>query len=95
MGARHSDWSLGYAMGPVPAWTDQAACSPEIAEWFWPHMKQGQNVVRLSEDNRRALKVCASCPVQAQCLEWELDHPQPHARIVGGRVLTARNELAV
>ena len=92
MGAR-SDWSLAYAIGSRPEWSDDAACYPDIAEWFWPVMKQGQNNVRLTEENKMALKVCASCRVQRECLERELAHPQPHARIAGGRVITARNEV--
>lgn len=53
---------------------NQAACSPEMADWFDP-MERGGRLVggattgQLSADVARAMDICAQCPVRAACLE--------------------------
>lgn len=89
MGAKRSDWSLAYAIGSRPEWEDKAACYPEVAEYFWPLATGGLSGTVLSQENKLALKLCASCPVRRECLQRELDNPQPWIRIAGGRVLDA------
>lgn len=65
-------------------WRQSAACSPEVAEWFW--LVQGHRT-KLTLANRNALRLCRSCPVLTQCARYEADHPQPYARIAGGKVI--------
>jgi WhiB family redox-sensing transcriptional regulator len=56
-------------------WVEQAVCSQVDAETFFP--EQGGNTTR------DAKKICAGCPVQAQCLEYALRRCEPHG-IWGG-----------
>lgn len=48
----------------IPEWYAGALCAQTDPEAFYP--KKGGNVAV-------AKKVCAVCPVRAQCLEWALD----------------------
>jgi WhiB family transcriptional regulator, redox-sensing transcriptional regulator len=59
-------WSPG-AAGPVSGehWDESAFCREFGTELFYPD-KGG--------DIRLAQRVCARCPVTAQCLEFALDH---------------------
>lgn len=51
-------------------WVGRAACSPAIAELFWP--LKGQSVQSLEP----ALKTCSRCPVVRQCGQWAIDTHQ-------------------
>ena len=48
-----------------PAWKDDAVCSSTDPELFFPE-KGGPT--------RSAKRVCLSCPVKNECLEYALDH---------------------
>jgi len=68
-------------------WRQSANCGPTVAEWFWitgHHV--GRNGHVLSADNRRALALCDTCPVLAQCLADEVANPTPYAHIAAGRL---------
>lgn len=43
------------------SWMQRAACKDKPREWFFP--ERGQSV-------RRALAICASCPVTAECTDY-------------------------
>ena len=47
----------------MPAWMDDALCAQVDTELFFP--EQGKS-------SREARKVCRSCPVKKECLEWSL-----------------------
>lgn len=61
---------LNIALSPG-GWVSRAACSPSVAEIFWP--LPGQSSGPTVE---AALKVCARCPVIRQCGQWALDNRQ-------------------
>jgi len=67
-------------------WRQSANCGPDVADWFWFTEHGGRGGRRLSANNRAALALCDTCPVLAQCLADELEHPTPYAHIAGGRV---------
>ncbi len=71
-----------------PAWTSQAVCASVDPEAFFPE-KGGDR-------GRAAIKVCQSCPVQAECLDYALDMGEDYG-IWGGlthRHLRARRRNA-
>jgi WhiB family transcriptional regulator, redox-sensing transcriptional regulator len=55
-----------------PAWHAKAACADLPTEHFFPSGSTG----RALEQIARAKKICASCPVAAQCLDYALDTGQ-------------------
>lgn len=48
-------------------WRQDALCAQTDPEQFFPEKGHGQ-----AEESRQAKRVCAKCPVAAQCLEWAL-----------------------
>jgi WhiB family redox-sensing transcriptional regulator len=48
-------------------WQQEAACRDLPVNWFFP--EQGPNA---SHDLRRAVAVCATCPVIEECLKYAL-----------------------
>ena len=61
---------------PPVNWRDRAACIDTPLEWFFP--MPGPNLQR---EVKRAKAICASCPVQADCLDYALE-------FVKGRYIT-------
>lgn len=51
-----------------PDWRAQGACTKVDPEIFFPSR---------SGNAKAARRVCAACPVKAECLEWALTHPRP------------------
>ena len=49
-------------------WVENAVCAQTDPEAFFPEGK--------GASNRVAKKVCARCPVEAECLEWALVHDE-------------------
>lgn len=61
-----SDRRLARACPELPrdgSWRDSALCAQSDPELFFP--EKGGSAAR-------AKRVCASCPVRAECLEWSL-----------------------
>ena len=50
------------------AWRTLAACRDEDPEMFFPHFVTGPAAKRI----RKAKKICATCPVTADCLDYGL-----------------------
>jgi WhiB family redox-sensing transcriptional regulator len=50
------------------SWYHQAACQGEDPELFFPISTTGPALLQLAE----AKRVCARCPVQAECLRWAI-----------------------
>ncbi|MFF1819326.1 WhiB family transcriptional regulator [Kribbella sp. NPDC058245] len=69
-------------------WILAAACREEDPELFFPIGTTGPSL-RQAEAAKR---VCARCPVQADCLEWALETGQD-AGIWGGTTDTERRLL--
>jgi Transcription factor WhiB len=66
-------------------WRQQAACSPQTADWFWfNNSRHGGGA--LSVNNKAALGLCAQCPVRQRCYNDALDNPESEGRIAGGVV---------
>jgi len=74
---------------PAPAWRTEAACATEAGELFHPAPNQRGLTAA-------AKRVCASCPVRAQCLADALGWETAATRhgILGGRTPTERARLA-
>jgi WhiB family redox-sensing transcriptional regulator len=78
----------GWDLGAPPSWQDAALCAQTDPEAFFP--EKGGSV-------RSPKRVCASCPVTAECLEFALENRMPFG-IWGGtterqrRVILAARE---
>ena len=70
------------AAEPVVDWWRDALCAQTFPDAFFPEK---------GESTRAALQVCASCPVQAECLAYALDH-EP-VGVWGG--MSARERLRI
>ena len=62
----YTDTAWGMDSLPSDEWLERAACSPPIAELFWPI---GQAV-----DVSPALSVCGHCPVIEECGRYAVEH---------------------
>jgi WhiB family transcriptional regulator, redox-sensing transcriptional regulator len=51
-------------------WRDEAACRDTDPDLFFPVGPTGPALRQVDE----AKRICRSCPVQARCLTWALDH---------------------
>jgi WhiB family transcriptional regulator, redox-sensing transcriptional regulator len=51
-------------------WHDQAACRDADPDLFFPAGPTGPALRQVDE----AKRICRSCPVEARCLAWALDH---------------------
>lgn len=68
---------------PRRHWTEDALCAQTDPEAFWP--EQGG----ASKDGKR---VCARCPVRAECLEYALTHDERRG-VWGGMSENERRRL--
>lgn len=58
------------ALIPDEAWKLKAACRGSDPSVFFVGRYDGRNA------SRQAKRICAGCPVQAECLDYALDWPQ-------------------
>lgn len=65
-----------------PSWHALAECAGVDPDLFHP----------TNGDYRQAARVCETCPVKAECLQWALDHDEPHG-MWGGLGPRARQRL--
>jgi Transcription factor WhiB len=70
-------------------WRTRAACTPDVAELFWPTYMYRQPT-RLTSDTKVALRICHTCPVERLCYQDAVDHPEPYPRVAGGRLWMGR-----
>lgn len=69
------------------AWTARAACRGHLEpELWWPDANNIRSI-------RRALAVCRTCPVLAECREWALKHMPDSEGIAGGLTGPQRRAL--
>ena len=73
----------------VPDWRESAACIHQDLNLFFPVSTVG---AAAEQQIAAAKRVCASCPVQRDCLEWSLD-VGPEFGIFGGRTEVERRRL--
>lgn len=66
-------------------WRLRAACRGLDPELFFPHRAELEGL-------RLALEVCATCPVQDECLQWALDHSEREG-VWGGLAANARRKV--
>jgi WhiB family transcriptional regulator, redox-sensing transcriptional regulator len=69
-------------------WTDRAACLGSSPELFFPVGMVGPALEQVAA----AKRVCAGCPVRADCLEWALRSGDAHG-ILGGTTPEERRYL--
>lgn len=60
----------------MSGWRDDAACQGFPTGWWYPESRQYEG---------RAKQICAACPVQAECLDDALNHPDFHVAQYGIR----------
>ncbi len=63
----HDAFGIGAEEATEPAWQDRALCAQTDPEAFFPE-KGGST--------REAKRVCRSCEVRAECLEYALEHDE-------------------
>lgn len=81
-----NQWELpNIKPAPDPAWAQRAACAGKPTDWWFPETGG-------SRDARQALDMCATCPVQAECLQHAIRHNERHG-IWGGRSERQRQRL--
>lgn len=69
--------------GAPGAWRDRAACRPHPTAWWFPER---------GEIPEQAWRICASCPVRADCLDHAVDHRETHG-VWGGLGERQRRKL--
>ena len=74
------------AMPKLPEWIADAPCSQADPELFFPEAHESRANVALAK------RVCASCPVRQECLEWALDSGEKFG-IYGGLTSTQRRKV--
>lgn len=78
----------------VKDWRDQAAClGKDQSLWFPPMKPNGQIMRETPKYYRRAKAICDSCPVNAECLEWALNHPDDCCAMLGSKMAVERERL--
>ena len=88
-----STWGLDLAREGVD-WRQFAACSPETAELFFVRDNHHPGRGGITKDNKRALQMCASCPVRRPCYDDAAKAPSPTAHIAGGAVWRGNNNVS-
>jgi WhiB family redox-sensing transcriptional regulator len=68
-------------------WRHQAACKDQDPEYWFPVDAPGRTPA-----HRRAISICQSCPVQAECLTWALDNHEFYG-IWGGTTARQRADM--
>ena len=68
-------------------WRHKAACNGHDMSWWFPEKTGGRN-----PDTARAVAICRSCPVQANCLAFAQEQPEFHG-IWGGLTPEQRRGL--
>jgi WhiB family redox-sensing transcriptional regulator len=68
-----------------PRWLD-ALCAQADPEAWHPELAGS------ADTTRHAKRICAQCPIQAECLTWALDTGQPHG-IWGGTTPAERRTM--
>jgi WhiB family redox-sensing transcriptional regulator len=63
------------------AWMDKAACRGLPVSLFFG--VEGERGAIRAVRERRALAVCASCPVRSKCLGWAFERPEKYG-VLGG-----------
>lgn len=79
---------------PRPAWMDEADCAGIGSDWWYPRAREDGVI------GAQAKRVCRSCPVRLECLEYALEikdgfgiwgglTPKERSKIPRGLPLTA------
>lgn len=71
------------AIGPPGEWVEQAICTPDSADLFFPDIGGAHS---------QGKRICQGCPVRAQCLNHALAHDE-RIGIWGGLSEHERNGL--
>lgn len=66
-----------------PEWMDEALCAQSDPEAWFPEK---------GDRPAAAKRVCADCPVRAECLEYAIEHDERFG-VWGGRTERERREL--
>lgn len=77
------DMLIGADLAESTAWQEEALCAQTDPEAFFPER---------GASPRQAKKVCAQCPVQAECLDFALEHNETFG-VWGGLTEKERRRL--
>jgi len=66
------------------AWEQEALCAQVDSELFFPEK---------GKSGYQAKRICAQCPVTAQCLEFALSYPFTVAGVWGGTTESQRRRM--
>jgi hypothetical protein len=66
---------------PDLRWQDEAVCRQYDPELFF---REGGRKHNRTEEKQIIRLACNVCPVQQQCLDYALNHPQPQYGVWGG-----------
>ncbi len=56
---------------PPQPWKEDAACRGTNLDWFFPGRKEPAGTTA------KARRICAACPVKAECLEYAIEYDMP------------------
>jgi len=70
------------------AWSSDAACKGGDTDLFYPK----KNAAGKMQDTSKAQAICATCPVESECLEYALDNNEQYG-IWGGTTRIQRQHL--
>ena len=71
---------------PMGEWRDQGACKGQPQHIFYPEK---------GAIPHEAKRICASCPVKSECLEWAVSLPERHGVWAGTTERQRRNGIRV
>jgi len=75
---------------PSWEWQAQAACrGTDTSQFYHPENERGPSRVRREQAAKR---VCANCPVIANCLRWALETREPYG-VWGGLSVDEREQM--
>ena len=86
MRLEHASLASPQHMGALPSWREHAACRGHDPDLFFPGSEP--TPARIAS----AKAVCATCPVQDECLTYALETNQTEG-IWGGQTPTGRRKL--
>jgi WhiB family redox-sensing transcriptional regulator len=78
-----------YGLDVLDDWRHRSACRSHDGEWWFPDEYRGATA-QLIQD--RAKRICAGCPVRAECLAWALETDQRFG-IWGGLTDSERGDM--
>lgn len=83
-----------YRLFQKSEWMRHAACAGHPTEWWFPPdvKAKGADASTIIKNARRARRICWTCPVQTECLDYALDNREQYG-IWGGLGIRERYRI--